>query len=251
MYLLVLDLECVEDRSVWTPKEPGQFAPPYAWQPIALGFVLFQFMGGQEIRTAKVGAVETGAAPIFDPRALEREILTRFAASMGKSSGPPDLVTWNGRGFDLPVILTRSMRYGIPCPWYYRSEAPRKRYTEKGHCDLADAMADHGATKTPALDGVAKLIGLPGKFGDIDGPGVEAAFMAGRLTDITTYCICDAVQTAFAWLRWEMHKGNLPVQAYRENAGALLTACQADGRLQGLCDRIDRYALFCLEGGGG
>src|SRR5215468_11433458 len=57
------------------------------------------------------------------------------------------IVTWNGRGFDLPVVAARCLRHGVAFPWYYQRRDARYRYSPDGHLDLMDLLADHGATK--------------------------------------------------------------------------------------------------------
>ena len=233
--VLVLDIETVRDPAVWTPPadQPDAFAPPYAHRPIVVGCVLLERSGGGW-RPVRVGAISS---------AVERDVLGRFAAHLAATM--PTLVTWNGRRFDLPVLMLRSMRLGIPSAWYYTGRDFRYRYTEAGHCDLADAMSDYGASPPLNLDGCAKLIGLPGKHGPIDGAGVGRAFEEGRLDEIARYCISDAVQTAFLWLRWELHTGQLGLAGYQISAEALLEAAAVE--LPELAQLIDRDVLLLPE----
>ena len=65
-------------------------------------------------------------------------MMSDFADFMGKWK--PHLVTWNGRGFDLPVLALRALRYGLPFGWYYRGDGYRYRYSEEGHLDLCDVL---------------------------------------------------------------------------------------------------------------
>lgn len=246
MSTLVLDIEAVRDPRLWSPPEdaPDAFPPPYAWRPICVGCVLLED-DQQEgyVRTVRVGVLE--AEPEVNLAAREAEVLRQFSRFVGERR--PQVVTWNGRRYDLPVLMLRSMRAGLPQPWYYGAKGMRYRYSEEGHCDLADCMSDYGAAPAMGLDGMAKLIGLPGKFGDIDGAQVAEAFAAGRIEDIGSYCLADAVQTAFLSLRWLHLVGRLPVDSYRRSAEDLLLACRRSGRLDQLVERIDR-AVLLLEG---
>lgn len=239
MRYLVLDIEAVRDPSVWTPpaEKPDAFAPPFGWRPIVIGCVLFE---GETLATLKVGSIVETAGGTDDERELS--VLSRFSAAMRSPS--PTVVTWNGRHFDLPVLMQRSMRYGAAHPWYYQSRDTRYRFSEAGHCDLADAIADFGGASQGGLDGSAKLIGLPGKFGDIDGAGVGVAYAAGRLPEIVNYCVSDAVQTAFLLLRWWLLKGEITTDAYRKAAASLLAACEAHGGLADFVARVDRRVLL-------
>lgn len=277
--ILILDIETIVDRAVWTPpaapapwaldarthttsvedllaRRPPDFAlrgtvtpppkddfpPPFAWHPIVVGCVLLE-REGSSVKVVRVGAIEGLADD--DLVARERTVLRRFSDFVGDHA--PLVVTWNGRGFDLPVLMLRSMRAGIPQSWYYGSRDTRYRFSEEGHCDLCDAMSDYGSTPRLHLDGMAKLIGLPGKYGDVDGAGVAAAFEAGRLKDIARYCVSDALQTAFLWLRWQHLKGVLALEGYREAAEALLAAsAETVPEFAGLVDR----KVLLLEGEG-
>jgi predicted PolB exonuclease-like 3'-5' exonuclease len=240
MRYLVLDIEAVRDPSVWTPppEKPDAFAPPYAWRPICIGCVLID---GETLETVKVGAI-TQSSHVEAVGDRELSVLAGFAKVMRQPS--PTIVTWNGRHFDVPVLMQRSMRYGFAHPWYYGGRDARYRFSDAGHCDLADSIADYGASSALGLDGVAKLCGLPGKFGDIDGAGVAAAYAAGRLPEIVNYCVSDAVQTAFLLLRWWMLKGEVSGDAYRAGARSLLAACEAHGGLYEFVARVDRRVLL-------
>lgn len=246
MSVLVLDIEAVRDPRVWAPPEddPEAFPPPYAWRPICVGCVLLEpYDAHTSFRAARIGVIEGEDGHPPDTRELH--VLRGFSGFVHDRR--PDVVSWNGRRYDLPVLMLRSMRAGLPQPWYYRSRDVRYRYSEDGHCDLADCMSDYGAAPSPALDGVAKLIGLPGKFGDVEGASVADAAAAGRWQDIGSYCLADTVQTAFLWLRWRHLGGQLSLDDYRRSAEDLLNACRRSGRLDELLERIDRATLL-LEG---
>lgn len=248
MSYLVLDIETVVDPSVWSPPadQPDAFPPPFAWRPLCIGAVLLERDAKAGfITTKRVGVMEELELADADPAGIERSILSQFGTWVRKEM--PTLITWNGRRFDLPVLILRSMRFGFQQAWYFNSRDTRYRYTEDGHCDLADAMTDYGSAPACKLDGMAKLIGLPGKFGDIDGAKVGEAFAAGRLRDIGTYCMSDAVQTAFLWLRWLLLKGQINESTYRKSAEGLLKACEDNHRMTSFVGLVDRHTLL-LEG---
>ena len=115
------------------------------------------------------------------PDERERALLEDFSRFVGRAR--PVLVTYNGRSFDLPVIALRSLCHGVSLGWYYREQNVRYRYSEEGHLDLCDWLADHGATRSGSLDAIARLIGLPGKVG-VDGSQVEGLYRAGQLASI-------------------------------------------------------------------
>jgi len=147
--------------------------------------------------------------------ALERRLLQSFHEAMSAGSEVAasliHLVTWNGRQFDLPVIMMRSLKHGISCRWYYNKDrrGMRYRFTDEGHCDLMDSLADYGAARFMKLGDMARLIGLPGKT-DMSGDKV-AVLYAESLCDPSRaeelqaktkrYCLQDSIQTAILWLR--------------------------------------------------
>ena len=237
MNLLALDIETLPDPHVWSPPadQPDAFPPPPAHRVLCIGYVVLDQGTGGFTSTVRMGVVE-------DP--AEATVLRGLAELV---RGGATVVTWNGRRFDLPVLMFRSMRYGLQHSWYYGSRDCRYRYSEQGHCDLADAMADYGATVPLSLDSMARLIGLPGKFGDIDGAGVAQAYATGRIADIGSYCMADAAQTAFLWLRWQHLTGRVTAAAYRFSADQLLESCTTTGRLDELVRLVDRRVLL-LEG---
>jgi len=153
------------------------------------------------------------------------------------------LVTYNGRSFDLPVIALRSLCHGVSLGWYYRERNVRYRYSEEGHLDLCDWLADHGATRSGSLDAVARLIGLPGKVG-IDGSQVEGLHAAGQLAAIQRYCLADVAQTALLFLRFRLLQGLLGADQYQAATGALLDAFAADGRVTEVLQGTDRAHLI-------
>jgi hypothetical protein len=224
---LVLDIEAVVDSSLWTPPadDPEAFAPVFAWRPICIGLALLE--------DGPLGADVKWIAPI--KRADERALLAEFHATVCRLGRPTTIVTWNGRGFDLPVLMLRSLRYGFPAPWYY---------------GVHRTMGDFGAVRSLGLDGIARLIGLPGKprgADEVTGKNVATAYAAGRLPEIVSYCLADVVQTTFVWLRWRLLRGEVTAAWYRTTARQLLDACDNHERLGGLVASIDRRVLLLEE----
>jgi hypothetical protein len=130
----------------------------------------------------------------------------------------------------------------VALPWYYQERGVRHRYSEDGHIDLCDWLADHGATRSGSLDAVARLIGLPGKVG-VDGPQVEGLYRAGQLDAIQRYCLGDVAQTALLFLRFRLLQGVLPPTAYQDAATALLAAFRADDRVRPALVDVDERRL--------
>jgi hypothetical protein len=232
---LVLDIETVPDAARWQKPparedhaRPDVFPPNWAHQIIVIGFLWLD----HRYRVKRQGVV-AGA----DERALLVE-LSRFMGAEHQT-----LVTYNGRGFDLPVIAIRALCHGVPLPWYYRDRTVRARYADDGHVDLCDWLGDHGATRVGGLDAIARLIGLPGKVG-VNGSQVEGLYAAGDLDAIERYCLGDVAQTALLFLRFRMLQGRLAPDDYRARSGELLAALAGDARTAAVASGADRVHLL-------
>jgi predicted PolB exonuclease-like 3'-5' exonuclease len=248
---LILDIETVPDTGRWKRPEPPEgastpaaapFPPTWAHRVVVIGCLWLD----HAYRLKRLGVVGEAAAGAASPAAgaddqRERDLLEDFSRFVGRAH--PVLVTYNGRSFDLPVIALRSLCHGVSLGWYYRERGVRYRYSEDGHLDLCDWLADHGATRSGSLDAVARLIGLPGKVG-VDGSQVEGLYLAGQLAAIQRYCLADVAQTALLFLRFRLLQGLLRGDAYREVASALLDALAADGRVGDVLAGIDRAHLL-------
>jgi 3'-5' exonuclease len=116
------------------------------------------------------------------------------------------LVTFNGRGFDLPLLELAAFRFGCSARDYFYNS--RNRYNGN-HIDLFDWMSNYGASRlTGGLNLLAKLVGKPGKM-DIAGDQVYAMHKAGQLRAINDYCMCDTLDTYFVFLRTRVMVGEL------------------------------------------
>jgi len=159
---LVLDIETIPDVERWkrpdvTPDtarpERAQFPPTWAHRVVVIGCLWLDH--GYRLKRLGVVGDPTGGEGTPDQR--ERALLEDFSRFVGRAR--PVLVTYNGRSFDLPVIALRALCHGVSLGWYYRERNVRYRYSEEGHLDLCDWLADHGATRSGSLDAVARLIG--------------------------------------------------------------------------------------------
>ncbi|QDT65591.1 3'-5' exonuclease [Calycomorphotria hydatis] len=133
----------------------------------------------------------------------------------------PTLVTFNGRGYDMPVIELATYRYGLTVPeWFNQNarsfEQRRNRYNTASHIDLMDFMSNFGASRmTGGLNLLANLIGKPGKTG-IDGSKVQEMYDAGEADAINDYCRCDVLDTYFVFLRSRVLTGELTLDREKE-----------------------------------
>jgi len=234
---LVLDIETIPDTDRWQPPDgvDHPFPPTWAHRIVVIGCLWLD----HGYRVKRIGLVGATAAGSPDDR--ERALLAELSAFVG--SERPVLVTYNGRGFDLPVITLRALCHGIPVGWYYREPNVRARYSEQGHLDLCDWLADHGATRLGSLDAIAKLVGLPGKVG-VDGSQVEGLYHAGELAAVQSYCLSDVAQTALLFLRFRLLQGKLLPADYRARTQELIDALAADGRVTSVVAALDREHLL-------
>ncbi len=129
----------------------------------------------------------------------------------------PCFVTFNGRGFDLPMMELAAYRYGLPLPDWFAVHSksfdqPRSRYNSKFHLDLYDLLTNNGATRfTGGLNLASSLLGKPGKMGT-KGDMVQDLYEAGKLAEINQYCRCDVLDTYFVFLRTMLLIGNLTLE---------------------------------------
>jgi predicted PolB exonuclease-like 3'-5' exonuclease len=127
------------------------------------------------------------------------------------------VVSFHGRGFDLPVLELRSLKLGVPAPRWF---AAGRRAGEASHLDVKELLAAPGASGAAPLDLYAKLVGLPGKE-DVAGADVGALYAAGALDRIAAYCMTDVVQTFLLLLRHQLVAGALTPDGYAESAELL------------------------------
>jgi predicted PolB exonuclease-like 3'-5' exonuclease len=124
------------------------------------------------------------------------------------------LVTFHGKGFDLPVLELRSLKHSVPTPdWFSTGRRPGA----SDHFDLKELLSAHGSGGAAPLDLYAKLVGLPGKE-DVAGEDVQALYAAGALDRIAAYCMTDVVQTFLLFLRYRLLEGSLSPDGYGESA---------------------------------
>lgn len=177
--LFVLDIETVRNGLPWTPplNKPDAFPPIPCWDIVCIGGMLIEVKDGAA--TAKLKIVDGTPAEAC-----------LAVARVAKSA---DLVTFNGRGFDLPVIESTILRTpGAVAPRLF-SKAVRGRY-DSGHIDVADYLTNHGSVAPTSLDLWCRSVGLVGK-GDTHGDDVAELVAAGQLAEIRAYCLSDVAQT--------------------------------------------------------
>lgn len=155
---------------------------------------------------------------LSEPEQAEGEIIQRFFDGVEKFT--PRIVSWNGGGFDLPVLHYRGMIHGVMAPRYwdmgdgdfadsrdFKWNNYISRYHTR-HLDLMDLLAMYQARANAPLDELAKLMGFPGKLG-MDGGKVWDAWQAGKIAEIRDYCETDVVNTYLVYNRFRLMRGEI------------------------------------------
>ena len=149
-----------------------------------------------------------------DEESDEAEIVQRFFDGIEKYT--PDLVSWNGGGFDLPVLQYRALKHGIQAARYWETGDGDRDFKWNNylsrfhwrHIDLMDVLAAYQPRARAGLDEIALMLGFPGKLG-MSGAKVWDSYRAGGIRDIRNYCETDVLNTWLVYLRFEHMRGNL------------------------------------------
>lgn len=172
---------------------------------------------------------------IGDPQAGEAELVRRFFDGIERYA--PTLVSWNGGGFDLPVLHYRALLHGISAPRYWEVGEEINEYRWNNylnrfhwrHTDLMDVLANYQPRANAPLEEIATLLGLPGKMG-MHGSKVWESYLAGDLEGIRNYCETDVLNTYLVYLRFELMRGRLHGAELEAELALLRDALRADGR---------------------
>ncbi|MCC7122476.1 MAG: 3'-5' exonuclease [Gammaproteobacteria bacterium] len=149
-----------------------------------------------------------------DESADEADLVRRFFEGVERYT--PTLVSWNGGGFDLPVLHYRALIHGVSAPRYWETgnDDTAFRYNNYlgrfhwRHIDLMDVLAGYQPRASASLDDIATLLGFPGKMG-MSGKDVWPSFLAGEITAIRNYCETDVLNTWLVYLAFERMRGHL------------------------------------------
>jgi 3'-5' exonuclease len=185
----------------------NDFQPPHLHRIVAISIVLLQ---KGELRVMSLGSEQDG----------EAELVRQFFRGVDKYQ--PVLVSWNGSGFDLPVLQYRALKHGITAATYwdtgqndreFRFDNYISRYHWR-HTDLMDVLSIFQARASAPLHEIAVMLGLPGKLG-MDGSQVAGAYAAGKLAEIRAYCETDVLNTYLIYLRFLLLRGEVDTAQYR------------------------------------
>ncbi len=197
------------------------FLPLHLQRVVAIACALRE---GENFRVWSLGSGED----------TEKELIRRFFDGIERYS--PQLISWNGSGFDMPVLHYRSLIHGLSAPRYwdmgeddrdFRFNNYINRYHTR-HLDLMDLLALYNGRNYAPLDELVKLLGFPGKLG-MDGSKVWDAYQRGEIADIRNYCETDTANTYLAFLRFQLIRGEYDQDRYdREIALVRSTLLRSD-----------------------
>ncbi len=200
-------------------KTGSDFLPHHLQKVAAISCV---FRDNEGFRVRSLGGLEDGEARLVQDffRVIERYT--------------PQLVSWNGGGFDLPVLHYRALVHGLSAPRYWEMGDEDRdfkwnnylsRYHTR-HLDLMDLLALYTGRANAPLDDLSKLCGFPGKLG-VDGSQVWNYFQQGRLSEIRDYCETDVVNTYLMYCRFRLLRGDLDGAAYAREIELVRAALSA------------------------
>ncbi len=232
VHYLVFDVESVADGDLVVKlRYPGEALQPAEaiaryraelMEKYGTDFVPYTFQTPVSVVVAKLAAdyrlIDLVA---LDEPAFRPHVITDCFWRGWEHYGRPTLVSFNGRGFDLPLMELAAFRFGLGVPGWFQAtgrsfEHPRNRYNTRAHVDLCELLTNFGSTRfTGGLNLAANLLGKPGKM-DVQGDMVQDMFDAGRLAEINDYCRCDVLDTYFVFLRSRVLVGQLPLEKEQE-----------------------------------
>ena len=214
------------------PAKASSFPGASHWQIVAFGVAVIDEHHVQKITTIA---------------GSEREMVEKFVRSIKRDD---TVLSYNGRGFDLPVVDARCFHYGISWPWYHGGMGfdPKYRYKIDHHYDLMDYLSGFGATRQTSMNAAARAMGLPGK-GSVSGANVEVLWAAGEHRLVNLYVCDDVAQQSAIYLRTELLRGTINLSTYQ--AAIRQWMIVAEAAVPGILDRCDLPTLTLAGEAGG
>jgi predicted PolB exonuclease-like 3'-5' exonuclease len=148
--------------------------------------------------------IDALGAPHIGERS-EAKLIGDFIEKIGELR--PQLITFNGHSFDLPVLRYRAMVNRIGArglqvrPYFHR-------YGDDA-LDLCDVLGSYVQGAKVKLDEVSKILGLTGKPEGVDGSRVEEMVLAGQIEEVARYCETDVLNTYRVWLVYQLFRGSI------------------------------------------
>lgn len=219
------DTEVVDALMALRRIETGSEFLAHALHRIVSIGVLYRAPSGEPLRLSALGREGEN----------EAELLSRFFFVLEKKT--PTLISWNGGGFDLPVLHYRALINGVAAPRYWElgENDPQFRFRNYisryhwRHIDLMDVLSGYQARARTRLDTMATLLGFPGKLG-MDGSKVWTAWQEGRREAIHDYVEHDVLNTYLVYLRFEQMRGTLSQNELADCEHQLRSYLRAEAR---------------------
>ncbi len=213
-------------------KVGNDFLPHYLQKICAISVVMSH---GSQVKVWSLG----------DEDSNEKELITRFFAGIEKHT--PTLVSWNGSGFDLPVLHYRSLLHAVPAPTYWEAGENQQAFRWNNylsrfhyrHIDLMDIIAGYQNKAFAPLDDISNMLGFPGKMG-MSGSKVWDQFTAGQIKNIRDYCETDVLNTYCVYLRFELTRGVINMDEYNAAIQRLKTYLNAEQEKTHLYEFLNR-----------
>ena len=174
-----------------------------------------------------------------DRNSTETELLERFFEGIERYT--PVIVSWNGSGFDLPVIHYRSLIHGVVAQRYWENGDDDQSFRwnnylsrfHSRHTDLMDVLSGYITTARAPLNEIATILGFPGKMG-MSGEKVWDCYLDGDIESIRNYCETDVLNTYLIYLKYQLMRGRLTNDLY-------ITECQK------VCDMLENENKIHLK----
>jgi len=236
----IFDLEGLDDNStvkamrhLRQQSKGTDFMPLYLHKIVSIS-VVYRGMSdtmGHEVSVQSLGGLGS----------TEAQLLALFIDKI--DARMPTLVSWNGSGFDLPVIHYRMLKNNISAPSYwekgdnnsaFRYDNYLGRYHER-HTDLMDVLASYNRSAAAPLDHIATMLGYPGKGGidgslTADGSQIWEQYQAGNLKSIRDYCETDVLNTYLVYLRYQFMRGELNQEELQQEYTLLRDLLDGSGK---------------------
>jgi len=203
-------------------KTGNDFLPHYLQKIIAISLVI---ANKSQLKVWSLG----------DEKSDEAELIFRFFSGIDKHT--PTLVSWNGTGFDLPVLHYRSLLHGIKAENYWEIGDNQQAFRWNNylnrfhyrHLDLMDTLAAYQNKAFAPLDEIATMLGFPGKMG-MAGNKVFDEYMNDNISNIRNYCETDVLNTYCVYLRFELIRGNFTSDEYQQEIVRLKEYLQKENK---------------------
>ncbi|WP_133129645.1 3'-5' exonuclease [Legionella yabuuchiae] len=215
-------------------KTGNEFLPHYLQKVVAISLVL---SNSSQLKVWSLG----------EETADERELIQRFFHGIDKNT--PTLVSWNGCGFDLPVLHFRALYHGISASTYWETGDHQQSFRYNNylnrfhyrHLDLMDVLASYQNKAFAPLDEISTMLGFPGKMG-MSGAKVWDEYLNGNLKGIRDYCETDVLNTYCVYLKFELMRHTMNESEYNLSIERLKNYLKTEvdkSHLQAFLNQID------------